>query len=82
MRMVRQAYMQSLTKSISRARAKLQMPQTNGHRILCKSLRQKPCELQAVQKVITHDKQVRPQFLAHVHTNFWTQYLIPEAVLS
>jgi hypothetical protein len=52
--------------SISQARAELQMPQTNGHRILRNSLRLNPHEIGAVSKVTPHDKHLRLQIVAHI----------------
>jgi hypothetical protein len=63
---VRQAFMRSLKKLTSRASAELQIPQSTVHRILWQSLHLEPYKLQAVQKPVESDEQLRSLFVAHV----------------
>jgi hypothetical protein len=70
---VGQAFTRSGKKSIARASAELQMPQTTVLRILQKCLLLKPYKSQAVQKLTTRDKQLRLQFTELIcGTNFGT----------
>jgi hypothetical protein len=77
---VREDFIRSPKKSISRVSAELQMPQATAHRVLWKGLCLKPYKLQVVQKLTARDKQPSLQSAAHMsaqileHDNFLVEF--------
>jgi hypothetical protein len=67
---VRQAFVRSPKKSISRASVELQIRQTAVQRILRRSLHLKPYKLLAVQELTSSDKHVISQFRTHTREQF------------